>query len=103
MLLQTILIRHVSYPILFPERTCAYFVYVGLNWYNACKNRIQDTGGVRPGMSNAFLFSSMAQSAIGVTFRLLLDMKIVGLPSSYGASTQVSGAPCPIELPTNSV
>jgi hypothetical protein len=57
------------------------------NWYDACKNSILDTGGIRP----------------AVTFRLLLDLKIVGLPSSYGASTQVSGAPCPIELSTTSV
>jgi len=58
-----------------------------MNWYAACKNKIQYNGGIRP----------------GVNFRLLLDMNIIGLPGSYSASTQVSGAPCPIELPTNSV
>jgi hypothetical protein len=57
------------------------------NWHEACKNKIQDVGGVRP----------------GVNFRLLLNMRIIGLPSSYSASTQVTGAPCPIELPSNSV
>jgi len=57
------------------------------NWYAACKSKSQYTGGTRP----------------GIGFRLILDMDIAGLPSSHGASTQVTSAPCPIELPTNSV
>ncbi|KAJ7068985.1 hypothetical protein B0H15DRAFT_925890 [Mycena belliarum] len=57
------------------------------NWYNACQNRGRVTGGKRP----------------GVGFRLELNMVIMGLPGSYGSSTQVASAPCPIELPSNSV
>ncbi|KAJ6554903.1 hypothetical protein DFH09DRAFT_1165865 [Mycena vulgaris] len=58
-----------------------------LNWYNACQNLGRIPDGKRP----------------GVRFRLVLEMVIMGLPGSYGSSTQVSNAPCPIELPTNSV
>ena len=39
----------------------------------------------------------------GVNFRLILSMNIAGLPSSHGATTDVTSAPCPIELPSNSV
>ncbi|KAJ7166370.1 hypothetical protein C8R43DRAFT_192939 [Mycena crocata] len=58
-----------------------------LNWYDACKNKDRFSDGKRP----------------GVRFRLVLDMAILGLPGSYGSSTQVSNANCPIELPSNSV
>ncbi|KAJ7465072.1 hypothetical protein FB451DRAFT_1488190 [Mycena latifolia] len=58
-----------------------------LNWYNGCKNLDRFTDGTRP----------------GVKFRLVLDMVILGLPGSYASATQVSNAPCPIELPSNSV
>jgi len=58
-----------------------------LNWYDACKNTDRFADGQRP----------------GVRFRLVLDMVIMGLPGSYGSSTQVSDANCPIELPSNSV
>jgi len=58
-----------------------------MNWYAACKSKSQYIGGTRP----------------GVKFRLTLEMTIAGLPGSHPASTQVSDAPCPIELPTNSV
>ncbi|KAJ6455416.1 hypothetical protein C8R45DRAFT_1036288 [Mycena sanguinolenta] len=57
-----------------------------LNWYGACQNPSRVTGGVRP----------------GVRFRLDLTMNILGLPGSYGASTQVTNGNCPIELPSNS-
>jgi len=57
-----------------------------VNWYNACKSRSQYVGGTRP----------------GVNFRLILSMDIAGLPSSHGATTDVTSAPCPIELPSNS-
>ncbi|KAJ7626634.1 hypothetical protein DFH06DRAFT_735290 [Mycena polygramma] len=58
-----------------------------LNWYDACKNTDRFADGQRP----------------GVRFRLELSMVIMGLPGSYGSSTQVSNANCPIELPPNSV
>lgn len=90
---------HISHQT-FPAKTFANlnmplnFTYVATNdtdqtwtiWYAACKSKTQYTGGQRP----------------GVKFRLLLDMNIAGLPGSHAASTQVSDAPCPIELPTNS-
>jgi hypothetical protein len=40
---------------------------------------------------------------IGVNFRLTLKLFIAGLPGTHDATTQVTDAPCPIELPTNSV
>ncbi|KIJ04791.1 hypothetical protein PAXINDRAFT_104016 [Paxillus involutus ATCC 200175] len=58
-----------------------------LAWYNACKNPQTYTTGVRP----------------GVSFELLLTMDIAGLPTTSTASTQIGSAPCPIELPVNSV
>jgi len=84
----------------FPAKTFANlnmplnFSYVATNdtdqtwttWYAACKNKIQYPGGTRP----------------GVNFRLIVDMDIAGLPNSHSASTQVTDAPCPIELATNS-
>ncbi|KAJ7505806.1 hypothetical protein B0H11DRAFT_1707808 [Mycena galericulata] len=57
------------------------------NWYDACKNLDRFSNGVRP----------------GIGFRLLLNMDIVGLVGTYASSTQVTDAPCPIELPSNSV
>lgn len=36
-----------------------------------------------------------------VKFRLVLDMKIFGLPGSRSASTQISNANCPVELAMN--
>ena len=38
-----------------------------------------------------------------VQFRLVLDMNINGLIGKRSASTQVTDAACPIELPLNSV
>ncbi|PPQ84285.1 hypothetical protein CVT25_013223 [Psilocybe cyanescens] len=55
------------------------------NWYGACKNRGLYSDGKRPSLK----------------FRLVLEMNIKGLPSSHGASTQVSDADCPIELALN--
>ncbi|KIJ59261.1 hypothetical protein HYDPIDRAFT_170874 [Hydnomerulius pinastri MD-312] len=71
------------------------FSYVATNdtdptwvaWYNACKNPETYATGVRP----------------GVSFELILTMDIAGLPSTTSASTQIAAAPCPIELPINSV
>jgi len=57
------------------------------NWYDGCKNKINYADGQRP----------------VVKFRLVLNMDIRGLPSSPSASTQISDASCPIELPKNSV
>ncbi|KAG6853289.1 hypothetical protein C0991_005461 [Blastosporella zonata] len=52
------------------------------NWDQACENTILATDGVR----------------IPLKFTLVLDMSIVGLPSTHQASTQISDAACPIEL-----
>ncbi|TBU22366.1 hypothetical protein BD309DRAFT_1085143 [Dichomitus squalens] len=57
------------------------------NWYNGCKNKATEINGTRP----------------AVQFSLNLDMKIAGLIGTKHASTQVTNAECPIELPTNSV
>ncbi|CAA7261528.1 unnamed protein product [Cyclocybe aegerita] len=57
------------------------------NWYNACKNKGLYADGKRT----------------PVKFRLVLDMSILGLPSSHSTSAQISDADCPIELPMNSV
>jgi len=38
---------------------------------------------------------------LAVKFRLVVEMDIQGLPSSHAASTQVTDANCPIELPLN--
>jgi hypothetical protein len=79
----------------------------GKNWYAACKSKTQYTGGVRPGMCHSWYRCSshlIAHKPVaGVKFRLILDMNIAGLPGTHSVSTQVSDAPCPIELPTNSV
>ncbi|KAF7299490.1 hypothetical protein MIND_00899100 [Mycena indigotica] len=58
-----------------------------LNWYNGCKNKVQFADGKRP----------------VVKFNLVLNMAIAGLVGTYGSSTTVNGAACPIELPTSSV
>ncbi|KAG6919629.1 hypothetical protein DXG01_003493 [Tephrocybe rancida] len=66
------------------------FTYVASNfsdltwatWDKACQNKILSPGGVRTPLQ----------------FRLVLDMKILGLPSSHQASTQIADAACPIEL-----
>jgi len=55
------------------------------NWYNACKNKAQYTGGDRPGLR----------------FRLNIDMSIAGLPTMHSTATSVTNAQCPIELPLN--
>lgn len=39
----------------------------------------------------------------GVNFKLILTMDIAGLLSTQSTSTQVDAAPCPFELPINSV
>ncbi|KAF9489585.1 hypothetical protein BDN71DRAFT_1490877 [Pleurotus eryngii] len=57
------------------------------NWYASCRNAINYSDGKRP----------------TVQFRLVLDMNIVGLPSTRHASTTITDAACPIELPSNSV
>ncbi|TFK48777.1 hypothetical protein OE88DRAFT_1634014 [Heliocybe sulcata] len=57
------------------------------NWYNACKNTATYANGTRPGLK----------------FRLVLDMNIMGLPSHPSTATQITDAPCPVELPINSV
>ncbi|KAH0586451.1 hypothetical protein H2248_007683 [Termitomyces sp. 'cryptogamus'] len=53
-----------------------------MNWYNACKSRTLFADGQRDPLK----------------FRLVLDMSILGLPTSHQTSTQVSDASCPIEL-----
>ncbi|KAI0298116.1 hypothetical protein B0F90DRAFT_1735099 [Multifurca ochricompacta] len=55
------------------------------NWYNACKNKIQYTGGNRPGLR----------------FRLNIDINVAGLPTKHSTATTVTNAPCPIELSPN--
>lgn len=52
------------------------------NWYNACNNKTLHQDSKRPPLQ----------------FRLLLEMDILGLPTSHSTSTQVSDADCPIEL-----
>lgn len=70
------------------------FTYVGsnytdptwVNWYNGCKSKTLYTD----------------QKRDSVKFRLVLNMRILGLPSEHHASTQISDAACPIELsPSN--
>ncbi|KAJ3732366.1 hypothetical protein DFJ43DRAFT_1132008 [Lentinula guzmanii] len=55
------------------------------NWYDACRNAIDDVGGVRP----------------AVKFTIKLDMDIAGLPSKPSTQAQVSNADCPVELAEN--
>jgi hypothetical protein len=55
------------------------------NWYAACKNTKLYADGSRPPLQ----------------FRLVIAMDIVGLPTTQSASTQVTDANCPIELPLN--
>ncbi|KAJ7062303.1 hypothetical protein C8F01DRAFT_127767 [Mycena amicta] len=57
-----------------------------LNWYNGCKNKSQYSDGKRP----------------SVRFNLVLNMAISGLVGTYGSSTTVNSANCPIELPNSS-
>ncbi|KAL4249803.1 hypothetical protein ABKN59_006610 [Abortiporus biennis] len=52
------------------------------NWHSACINKALDTDGRPP-----------------LQFRLLISMDIVGLPGKHNDGTQVTNAPCPIELP----
>ncbi|KAF8607018.1 hypothetical protein BDV93DRAFT_468734 [Ceratobasidium sp. AG-I] len=56
-----------------------------LNFYNACKNKSQVTGGQRPGLQ----------------LRLVLELSIAGLINKPTAGTQINDANCPIELPSN--
>lgn len=56
------------------------------SWYNACKNKGQYVGGDRPPLK----------------FRLVINMSIFGLPGKHATSTQISDAPCPIELDQSS-
>ncbi|KAI0076716.1 hypothetical protein K474DRAFT_1662590 [Panus rudis PR-1116 ss-1] len=58
-----------------------------VNFYNACRNKAAVQDGKRSPLQ----------------FRLLLDIDIAGLVGHRSASTQVTDAPCPIELPINSV
>ncbi|QRW06507.1 hypothetical protein RhiLY_05506 [Ceratobasidium sp. AG-Ba] len=55
------------------------------NFYNACKNKSQVTGGQRPGLQ----------------LRLVLELSIAGLINKPTAGTQISDANCPVELPSN--
>ncbi|TFK39099.1 hypothetical protein BDQ12DRAFT_630303 [Crucibulum laeve] len=55
-----------------------------LNWYNSCKNKILVQDGKRDALQ----------------FRLVLDFDILGLTTTHSASTQISDAACPIELPS---
>jgi len=55
------------------------------NWYNACKNKAIYNGGNRP----------------PIQFKLLLNMDIKGLIGNHVDGTQVTDAPCPIELAIN--
>lgn len=55
------------------------------NWYNACKNHGLYPDGQRPGLR----------------FRIVLELWIAGLIGSRSAGTQVTNAPCPIELALN--
>ncbi|KAG8700247.1 hypothetical protein FRC08_004816 [Ceratobasidium sp. 394] len=55
------------------------------NFYNACKNKSQVTGGARPGLQ----------------LRLVLELSIAGLVGKPTAGTQISDANCPVELPSN--
>ncbi|EPQ54829.1 hypothetical protein GLOTRDRAFT_116588 [Gloeophyllum trabeum ATCC 11539] len=97
MLVGTGSLGHTTVPAkAFPEiKLPMNFTYVATNdsditwnnWYNACKNTALYANGTRPGLK----------------FRLVLDMNIFGLASHPTASTQITDAPCPIELPQNSV
>ena len=46
---------------------------------------------------------AIAYLYIAVQFLLTLDMVIAGLVGTQHTATQVSDAPCPIQLPINSV
>ena len=46
---------------------------------------------------------SVAYLDIAIQFLLTLDIVIAGLVGTHHASTQVSDAPCPIQLPIDSV
>jgi hypothetical protein len=75
---------------------------IGINWYNACKNKIQYTNGTRPGSSFSWLFSiRQLNPQLGLQFRLNIDMSIEGLPTKHSTTTTVTNAACPIELPVN--
>ncbi|KDQ06969.1 hypothetical protein BOTBODRAFT_140559 [Botryobasidium botryosum FD-172 SS1] len=71
------------------------FSYLGVNtsdptwtaFYNACKNKGQVVGGVRPGLQ----------------LYLVLQMSIRGLIGQTSTSTSFANAPCPIELSQTSV
>ncbi|GAW09224.1 hypothetical protein LENED_011366 [Lentinula edodes] len=55
------------------------------NWYDACRNAIDDVGGIRP----------------AVKFTIKLDMDIAGLTTNPSTQAQVSNAACPVELAEN--
>jgi hypothetical protein len=58
-----------------------------INWYNACKNKINYADGKRP----------------GVNFNLVIDMTVFGLFGTKHDGIDIINAACPIMLPTNSV
>ncbi|KAG8907878.1 hypothetical protein FRB99_001737 [Tulasnella sp. 403] len=54
-------------------------------YYQACQNKIAAVNATRPGLN----------------IHLVLDMNIVGLIGSYGASTLINNIECPFQLPVN--
>ncbi|TRM56910.1 hypothetical protein BD626DRAFT_406310 [Schizophyllum amplum] len=56
-----------------------------LNFYDSCKNKIASVDGVRPALK----------------FKIVLDMHIIGLPSTYHGSVSTKDAECPFELAQN--
>jgi len=75
----------IMLPLNFTYVASNYTDQTWANWYNACKSKTLYINGLRTPLK----------------FRLVLDMRIVGLPTTYHASTQISDAACPIELSPN--
>ncbi len=71
--------------------------------YNACRNKAAYADGTRPRTSNAFRRTVLLSDAIlpAIAFKLLLDFTISGLIGHHIAGTQVTDAPCPVELALN--
>jgi len=69
--------------------------------WNACRNKNQYAGGIRPGEYGLSIVSRYIDPChAGIGLSITVFMNIAGLISSYAASVTIPNAPCPFELPS---
>jgi hypothetical protein len=79
--------------------------HIGLNVYDACRNPQNVPPGQTPPRAFVDLFYErlLTLSPAALKFRVILKMFIAGLVQNPTASASINSAPCPFQLPTNSV